>query len=179
MKLQQETACFLIFICLGIIFGIIFDFFRALRKTRKRSDLVVSIQDIIYFLIVGIILSIVLYIYVKDSIRIYLIISIILGIAIYTSIMGNKMVKLFVNILNFNSKTIAFIFVPLDIFRQIFSRQLKKLKKYADNCCKSFLYVIKSKYVKLKLGKSKLVTKEGVVCQELVVEHKSKKRRKS
>lgn len=178
MELQEETFSFLVFASLGIIYGVIFDFFRALRKTRKSKDITVSIQDIVYFVIVGVILSFTLNVYMKDRIRIYNLLSIVLGVIVYVSIFGNKIMNLFSRFLTMIDKIIAFIFMPLDIFRQIFSKQIKFFKKFVVKCCNKFFYVIKSNYVNLMQKKNKLITKEGKICQEQVVFKKTRKKRK-
>lgn len=178
MELHEETFSFLVFASLGIIYGVIFDFFRALRKTRNSKDITVSIQDIIYFVIVGVILFITLNVYMKDSIRIYNLLSIVLGVIVYVSIFGNKIMLLFSKILTMLDKIIMFIFTPLDIFRQIFSKQIKFFKKFVNKCCNQVFYVIKSNYVNLMQKKNKLITKEGKVCQEQVAFKKVKRNRK-
>lgn len=178
MELQEETFSFLVFAILGIIYGVIFDFFRALRKTRKSKDIAVSIQDIVYFVIVGVILSFTLNVYMKDNIRIYNLLSIVLGVIVYVSIFGNKIMILFSKVLTMLDKILAFIFIPLDVFRQIFSKQIKIFKNFVIKCCNQVFYVIKSNYVNLMQKKNKLITKEGKICQEQVVSKKVRRKRK-
>lgn len=150
MGLEQETWSFFIFIAIGMVYAFIFDFFRALRKIKKVNTVIVSIQDIIYFIIVGIILVIVMYGIMQETLRIYLIFSIILGVMIYTSIFGNSVRNIYIKIIRANNKILEFIFIPLDIFRQIFSKQLKFLKNITKFYCKKFFYVIKSNYCKVR-----------------------------
>lgn len=149
MEIHQETVSFLAFILLGCIYGVLFDFFRALRKVKKRNDIIVSIQDILYFIIVGVILIIFMYIFMKDNLRIYLFLSIMLGVVIYFSVFGNKITKIFVYMINGYNKFFSFIFLPFDVFRQIFSKQFKFFKNIANNCCKIIFNMIKSNYCKL------------------------------
>ena len=54
MVLNQANL-FLIFIINGILIGIVFDVFRILRKSFKTSDIVTTIQDILFWIITGII----------------------------------------------------------------------------------------------------------------------------
>ncbi|MBR5227797.1 MAG: spore cortex biosynthesis protein YabQ [Clostridia bacterium] len=178
MGLQKETITFLTFVLVGIIYGVIFDFFRALRKVKKRKDIVVCMQDIIYFIIVGIILIFAMYIHMKEKLRVYLLLSIILGIVIYVSIVGNKLVKLFTELMKTFNNIISFIFLPLDIFRQLFSKQITFFKKIANNCCKRICYVINFNYSKLMQKKNKLKTKEGKLCQGQECQKKLKRKRR-
>lgn len=178
MELQDETISFLVFVVLGIIYGVIFDFFRALRKTMKTKDVIVSIQDIIYFVIVGLILLTTMNIYMKDDIRIYNLLSILLGTVIYISVFGNKVMLFMSKMLKMFSKILAFIFIPLDIFRQIFSKQIKFFKNFVVKCCNKVFYVIHSNYINLTQKKNHVITKEGKVCQEQVMLKKLKRKRK-
>lgn len=177
MKLNQETISFIEFIGVGLFYGVIFDFFRAIRKIKKSKDIIVAIQDIIYFVIVGIILIIAMNMFMTDGIRLYNMFSIILGAVIYVSIIGNKIVNLFSKMLGMLGKTIVFIFIPLDIFRQIFSKQIKFFKNIVVKCCKRIFYVINFNCVNLKQKKDKLITKEGDICQEQVTFKKRIKKR--
>lgn len=178
MGLHHETVSFLVFILLGIIYGILFDFFRALRKVKKRKDIIVSIQDIIYFVIIGIILIVFMYLYMKESLRVYLLLSIVLGLIIYVSMVGNIIRDVFVRIIKSYNSLISFIFLPFDVFRQIFAKQIKIFKNIADKCCKKILYVIKSNYCKLLNLKKKFNTKEVESCQEQGCKSKLKLGRK-
>ncbi len=179
MELQQETISFLVFTLVGVFYGIVFDFFRALRKSRKCIDIIVSIQDIIYFIIVGIVLTIAINAFMINGIRMYNIFSIILGIIVYISVVGNKLVLLFLRLINTVNKIVAFIFTPLEIFRQIFSKQINFFKNIVIKCCKKAFYVINSNYVNLKQKKNNSITNEGDICQEQVVFKKVQKKRKS
>ena len=142
MGLHRETISFFAFTVLGILYGVLFDFFRALRKVKKRRDIIVSLQDIVYFIIVGIVLILFMYIYMKESLRMYLIFSIILGLVIYISIVGNKIRDIFVKLVNGYNSIVSFIFLPFEVFRQIFSKQIIFFKNIANKCCKKILYMI-------------------------------------
>ena len=51
----NQAYLFCIFIINGIIIGILFDFFRILRKTFKTSDLITYIEDSMFWILTGII----------------------------------------------------------------------------------------------------------------------------
>ena len=52
----NQAYLFCIFIINGIIIGILFDFFRILRKTFKTSDLITYIEDSMFWILTGIII---------------------------------------------------------------------------------------------------------------------------
>lgn len=49
----SQAQIFTIFFIIGVLISILFDFFRALRKSIKTPDTVTIIEDIIYLLIAG------------------------------------------------------------------------------------------------------------------------------
>lgn len=163
MTLANETINFLIFIAMGFVFSILFDIFRALRKVRKVGSKIVCVQDIIYFLIVGIILVLVIINYVKETFRFYYILGIILGITTYIGIIGNFIRNLFIKLFKAYDKLYKFIILPLEPFKQFFGSSINKFKKFVINCCKKISYMVNFYYNKLinVLKKKKLKTKEG------------------
>lgn len=164
MHIQEETVNFLIFVVIGAIFSFIFDFFRALRKIKKPNKNIVTIQDIIYFMLIGIVLVITI-INIRDEVfRLYLILAIILGIIIYILIIGNRVRELFVILINSANGMIEFIFLPLKIQIMFWSMICKKIKKCVKLCCKKKSDMIEFYHKKVKFGKKKArqeKTKEG------------------
>ena len=51
--MKSEVYIFFIFILLGIIIGIIFDIFRILRKSFKTKDFITNIEDVLFWIISG------------------------------------------------------------------------------------------------------------------------------
>jgi len=51
MYVFSQAEIFIIFLILGLFIGIFFDFFRAIRKIFKTSDLITLIEDIIFMAI--------------------------------------------------------------------------------------------------------------------------------
>lgn len=49
----SQEQIFLFFLVIGVIIGIIFDFFRMLRKSFKTTDTVTFVEDIIFVIISG------------------------------------------------------------------------------------------------------------------------------
>ena len=52
----NQASLFLIFVINGIIIGLVFDIFRILRKSFKTSDIITTIEDILFWIITGIII---------------------------------------------------------------------------------------------------------------------------
>ena len=52
---ENQAYLFIVFSLTGIGLGILFDFFRVLRKTFETPDFMTYIEDIIYWVLAGII----------------------------------------------------------------------------------------------------------------------------
>ena len=53
---ENQAYLFLVFSLTGVVLGVLFDFFRVLRKTFKTGDFVTYIEDILYWILAGIII---------------------------------------------------------------------------------------------------------------------------
>ena len=129
MTLSHETITFFIFIVTGMLFSIIFDVFRAIRKVKKVKNKTICIQDILYFIIIGTILVCIMINYMDSEFRIHLIFAIILGIILYMSIIGNFVLNIFVKILNMGKSIIEFIFLPITLYIEPLNKQTNIIQK--------------------------------------------------
>lgn len=150
MTLNEETIIFLIFVVMGMVFSVIFDVFRAIRKVKKLKNKTIYFQDIIYFFIIGAILLIIIINYMNTELRMYLILAIILGVIIYISTVGNIIMNLIVKFIKISGSIIWFINLPLNIYRALFEKQIVILKKYVIKCCKKIKYMINLNHIKKK-----------------------------
>ena len=110
---QEQT--FILFFIIGLAIGILFDIFRAIRKSFKTSDIVTILQDIVFMLISGILIVYSIIILNCGEIRFFLFIGIFFGILIYS--------------LTF-SKICVIIF-------NVFVEACKNILKIPCNCCKT------------------------------------------
>ena len=84
-----------------IITGIIFDIFRILRKTFKHKDFVIYLQDILFWILTGILLLYTTFIFNDSEIRLYMILSSFLGFIIYLFTISKFFIKVSVKIILF------------------------------------------------------------------------------
>ena len=152
MTIEQETIQFLLFIAMGIVFSIVFDFFRAIRKIRHPKRYIVLIQDIIYFNIITIILIISIVNIKEEIFRLYLIFAIILGIILYVLIIGYKIRNIFIYVIKYTKHVIEFVFLPVSIQVVLWTSICKKVKKYVKLCCKKNRDMIEFYHKKVKFG---------------------------
>lgn len=148
--ITNQTSLFLIFIVNGILIGLLFDFFRILRKVFKTNDFVTYIEDILFWLLTGFIILYSIFVFNNGEIRLYLFLGIILGIILYILFVSSYVIKVNVCIINSMKKTIGFIcgiiLIPLKglfkIIKKIFLKPISffiiNIRKISTNYVKTF-----------------------------------------
>ena len=127
--IYDQSKIFCAFFILGILTAFIFDFFRALRKTIKTNNLITSVEDIIFFVIIGALYIKSILIFASGEIRLYIFIASIFGIIFYILTIGNLCAIIFKVILDFLKKFILCFIRILKIPLKIVNNILLKLKK--------------------------------------------------
>ncbi len=142
---QNQAYLFLVFSLTGVEIGILFDFFRILRRTIKTGNIVTYIQDILFWIFTGILVLYNIWYFNNGEIRVYMFLGIIIGTLIYMSTLSNIFVKLFTKILSMIIKVLEIPFKTIiTIFRKIitailsfFTKNVKKLKIKKGNFVKN------------------------------------------
>ena len=118
----------LAFFIAGVCIGIIFDFFRIIRKSFKTPDILTYIQDILFWILAGIILLFTIFTFTTCEIRIYMFIFLFFGVFIYfisETLIINKscasksfLNQFFLTFIRINSNLVCFInyYHPLSIY---------------------------------------------------------------
>lgn len=133
----SQGYLFLIFILIGIIIGILFDIFRILRKAFKTSDFMTYIQDILFWIISGIILIYSIFVFNNGELRAYIFLSLFIGIITYMLTISRYFIKLNVVILNaiknifiWILKIVTYPFkIIFKLFKIIFIKPLNNIMK--------------------------------------------------
>ena len=79
---MTQFNIFINFILTGFIIGILYDVFRILRKSFKTLDIVTYIQDIIFWILTGIILLYSIFTFNNGELRGYIFIGILSGVVL-------------------------------------------------------------------------------------------------
>jgi len=126
----------------GIIIGILFDIFRIIRKSFKTPDFITYIEDILFWILAGLILLFNLFVFNNGELRIYIFIGLIFGLFIYMLTLSKYFIKISVGILVFIKKVFYF---PIHIigsfikkfilrpFSSIFQKVKEKTTKWIKN----------------------------------------------
>lgn len=124
---ENQAYLFLVFSLTGIFIGCLFDFFRILRKLFKTSNLITYIEDILFWILTGIIILYVIWYFNDGEIRLYLLLGLIMGIIIYILTISNIFLKIVFNILYKIKKILTLILSPFFLFFSKISKNILKL----------------------------------------------------
>ena len=122
----NQASLFLIFIANGLLIGILFDFFRILRRVFQTSNLLTYIEDFLFWVLTGAIILYFIFIFNNGEIRLYMFLAIGIGVIIYMLLLSTHFIKINVTIINFCkqilSKTLYIATIPLKYFCKLIKK---------------------------------------------------------
>lgn len=119
---QNQAYLFLIFSLTGVAIGLLFDFFRILRRSFKTPNIVIYIEDILFWVLTGVLILYNIWYFNNGEIRLYMFLGIIIGILIYVSTLSSILVKVLSKILQTIIKVLEIPFKTLlAILRKIYT----------------------------------------------------------
>lgn len=123
---MNQAYLSIVFIINGIVIGLLFDFFRILRRTFKTKDIITYIQDILFWILTGFILLYSIFRFNNGEIRLFMFLAIIIGISIYMFFVSSHVIKINVAIINFLKKILSkifnFLFIPFKYIYKLLRR---------------------------------------------------------
>ena len=148
--MQNQAFTFIIFILNGFIIGILFDIFRILRKSFKTPDLITYIEDIIFWILSGLIILYSIFKFNSGELRLFIFVGVLLGIWFYTLMLSKFFIKMSVHIIQFIKKIIEiFIFKPIKFMTKILNtiifKPIKFLIKKFMRFSKRIMYFFRKK----------------------------------
>ncbi len=142
-----QLFSFLVSIAAGVLFCLIYDVFRAVRKSKKTDDLTVFLQDIIYFAVIGIATFVLLMALSNGEIRGYIIIGLVLGFLLCFFTLSRIFVWCLCKVFNFAEKLSENLIENINRFFDFIGNIITKWAK------KLFKYLAKLKNIKKPLEK--------------------------
>lgn len=129
---QNQSYLFLVFTLTGVIIGILFDFFRILRKIIKTGNIITYIEDILFWILTGMLVLYNIWYFNNGEIRIYMFLGIIIGVIIYISTLSDILIRLFAKILSTIMKALKLPFRGIiGFFRRVITLILSIFTKYS------------------------------------------------
>ena len=126
MVLKQANI-FLVFIFDGILIGILFDIFRVLRKNFKTPDVVTYLEDILFWILTGVILLYSIFIVADGEIRFYMFLATFCGCIFYILLFSKTFIKVASKILRILTNLFSKIFKLFSNFITLIIKIIKKI----------------------------------------------------
>lgn len=149
--IMNQVYLFFIFIANGVLIGILFDFFRILRKSFKTSDIVTYIEDFLFWILTGFSILYFMFVFNNGEIRLFMFLGIAVGITLYMLIFSSFLIKINVTIITFLkkviSKIIGIILIPFKFIKRLFFKPISfifiNIRKSSTNLCNNFIKITK------------------------------------
>lgn len=133
-NVELQIRIFLIFISIGGIIGLLFDFFKSIRKSFKTPDIITYVEDFFFWILAGVILIYSIIIFNEGQIRGYVFFGIFIGSLLYSLTISKLSVIIFTSVIKilkiiFNTSIKILVF-PIIFFKKpiiVISLNLKKI----------------------------------------------------
>ena len=161
-----QLQLFFIFLLNGLLIGLLFDFFRILRKAMKTADFITYIEDALFWILTGFIILYSIFTYNNGEIRLFMFLAIILGLLIYLAFISKMILSISLGIINIVKKILGIIFhiikIPFCFFLKIIKRLflnpisfiIINIRNYFTKSFKNFSNVLKKVKISNKFVKN-------------------------
>ena len=147
----NQVYLFLIFIVNGIIIGILFDFFRVLRKSFKTTDIVTYIEDLLFWILTGFSILYFIFVFNNGEIRLFMFLGIAIGITVYMLIFSSIFININITELvffkNIFKKILIFILILFKYLKNLFFKFISfifiNIRKCSTNLYNNFIKITK------------------------------------
>lgn len=153
--ITNQANLFLIFCVNGVLIGLLFDFFRILRRSFNTKDFITYIQDVLFWILTGFILLYSIFTFNNGEIRLFMFLGVAIGIIIYMLFISSYIIRINVAIIKFVKNIIIKIFNIISIpFKGIYKITKKlffrPISFFIINIRKSFTNFFKNNYKNIK-----------------------------
>ena len=162
--MENQSYIFFIFILNGFLIGLIFDVFRILRKSFKTQDFITYLEDIVFWIITGILILYSIFKFNNGEIRGYIFLGIILGVITYLLVFSKLFININVFIIKILKKIIYYMLVlPIKTIFKILRKILLKPILFIVINSSRILSNFKIKYIKLNKKHKKIECKKDLL----------------
>ena len=149
--IMNQVYLFLIFIVNGVLIGILFDFFRILRKSFKTKDGITYFEDLLFWILTGFSILYFIFVFNNGEIRLFMFLGIAVGITLYMLIFSSLFIKINVTIITFFKKVFIKIFeiilIPFKFIKKLFFKPISfifiNIRKSSTNLYNNFIKITK------------------------------------
>ncbi len=110
LSISSQAYAFLLSVVGGMVIALVYDAFRIFRKAVKTGRAVTSVQDLLYWMIVSVIMFLTIFYSNDGELRAYLFLGAFLGVVLYTLLFSRIIMKsslFIIKIITIAVKTIA------------------------------------------------------------------------
>lgn len=159
----NQANLFLIFTINGILIGLLFDIFRILRKSFKTSDIITYTEDLVFWILTGLLLLYSIFTFSNGEVRFYMFLAVFCGCLIYMLLFSKYFININVKIIAIIKKIIktilSIVILPFKIILQLLKKIFFKpinfmtinLKKIGNNIQKKSKNIFKLQKNKKKV----------------------------
>lgn len=152
--ITNQAYLFLIFMVNGVLIGLLFDFFRIVRKVFNTNDFVTYIEDILFWILAGFSMLYSIFVFNNGQLRLYMFLGIILGAFIYMLYVSSYIIKVNVKIINGIKKIFGILILPFKaIYKILHKLLLKPITFLFINIKKNITNFVTKMYKNLKIPK--------------------------
>jgi spore cortex biosynthesis protein YabQ len=161
LSMSSQALVFLTTVVIGAVIGFVYDLFRVIRKIVPHANLMTSIEDMLYWIIVSLLMFYVMLNQNNGEIRIFTVMGAFLGMLLYFLTVSKLFMAVSLTIVAFIKKILLVLFeivmTPFRLIYKMLEKPIflcrKKLKKFR-NVLKKWLHKSKN-YAKIKKRKLK------------------------
>lgn len=170
VSINQQASIFIITVFVGFFIGFIYDLFRIFRKTLKHPNILIQVEDLLYWIFVSLTMFYILLHKNYGEVRAFSIIGAFLGMIIYFLTLSQIFVPITVKVINFVKKCIAFIIkvilIPIKFIIKLLSYPYNFFKKLLSKFKRTSIKVGRKSKTKLKRAKKGLTKEMKIIFKK-------------
>ena len=129
--MSNQVFSFAIFILNGFLIGILFDIFRILRKSFKTPDFMTYIEDVVFWILSGLILLYSIFKFNNGELRLFIFLGVFIGSLIYLLVFSKLLIDISVYVIKiFKNMIKILIIIPIKFIIRIVNKTVFKPSKY-------------------------------------------------
>ncbi|MGE5329699.1 MAG: spore cortex biosynthesis protein YabQ [Deltaproteobacteria bacterium] len=164
VSISSQVAIFFWCIFCGLIIGLLFDVFRLSRKIIPTNDYITYIEDIIFWLLVGVVVLATVFQCNQGQLRGFVFLGIFLGAIFYFMLFSNLMMRFIIMLFKLSQKIINYVIKYLEKPIRVIVKVIIVPNKFIWKITKKLYSKIKSIYINVisNIKRSKKIIKEKV-----------------
>ena len=112
--MANQISILLSFFITGICTGVLFDIFRISRKCFKIPNLLIYLEDVLFWILAGVLFIFTVFTFSEGQIRIYMVSTMILGSIIYFISISKYFIIINFKMINILKSIVFFILKPIN-----------------------------------------------------------------